>query len=109
MTPDLMARWQAALDDFATTMRRDRLADSTCARIVKQVRRFATDVNEAPYDVTATMLVAWLELLTCSRATRYAYRTSLKTFYRWAYRAGRIDHDITNSDASHPLDRKSVV
>lgn len=96
-------RWAAALDDWAHVMARGRLAESTIARVRKQVRRFATDTGLAPFDVTRADVTAWDDELDCSKASRYAYRTSLRTFYRWALAAGRIDQDPTDTSEPHPL------
>lgn len=95
-------RWAAALDEWAHAMRRN-LAPSTIERVGKQVRRFAVETGLNPFNVTPADVAAWDEQLDCSQQARYAYRTSLRTFYRWAYRAGRIEQDPTRSQGAHPL------
>lgn len=98
-------RWTAALTDFTDTMGRARLAPSTLARISKHLRHFAAATGCAPYDATRDDVTGWLESLTCSTQARYAYRTSVRTFYRWAHRAGRVPDDPSRDDGPHPLAR----
>lgn len=98
-------RWRAALADCADTLRRSGVARSTLERVIRQVRRFAADVNTGPYDVTSAQVGNWLDSLTVSTQAGYAYRTSLRTFYRWAFRAGRIPTDPTERTGPHPLAR----
>lgn len=97
-------RWTAALADFTATMGRV-LATSTVERVARHVRRFATDTDTTPYEVTATHIQNWLDGLGCSTQAGYAYRTSLRTFYRWAHRAGRVLTDPTARTGPHPLAR----
>lgn len=98
-------RWEAALADCADSLGRAGLAVSTLARVGKHVRRFAAEAGAAPYDVTSDQVHGWLDALTCSPAAGYAYRTSLRTFYRWAFRAGRVLTDPTARPGPHPLAR----
>ncbi len=105
-------QWGAAISDFAETMRRDRrtraLADSTLDRICKQVRRFASETGSAPYDVTPRQIADWLDGLNVARNVEYSYRTALRTFYRWAYRVGRVLDDPTTL-TDHPLAKHEPV
>lgn len=96
-------RWQAALADCADTMSRAGLAASTLERVSRHVRRFAGDVDTPPYDVTSAQVTAWLDSLNVSAQAGYAYRTSLRTFYRWAFRSGRVLTDPTARPGPHPL------
>lgn len=98
-------RWRAALADCTDTLRAGGLAASTLQRVCRHVRMFAAQVDTPPYDVTSEQLHAWLDGLTCSQPALYAYRTSLRTFYRWAFRAGRVLIDPTNRPGPHPLAR----
>jgi len=96
--PSTAQRWDAALDDARHGLVRDGLAVSTVERVCKQVRRFAHDTATAPYDVTAAEVAAWLDGLEhaeITQAMQYSYRTSLRTFYRWALRHGRVGTDPT--------------
>lgn len=98
-------RWNAALDDFTVTMSRAQLAPSTLARVAKHLHRFAADTDTRPYDVTAAQVTAWLDAQTCTAPALSAYRTSLRTFYRWAVRVGRMFDDPTATSGPHPLTR----
>lgn len=98
-------RWEAAIADCTDTLGRSRLAASTCARVARHLRMFAADIDTGPYAVTAEQLHGWLDGLTCSTQAVYAYRTSLRTFYRWAHRAGRVVVDPSERPGPHPLAR----
>ena len=105
-------QWGAAISDFAETMRKDRrtraLADSTLDRICKQLRRFASETGSAPYDVTPGQIADWLDGLNVARNVEYSYRTALRTFYRWAYRVGRVLDDPTTL-TDHPLAKHEPI
>lgn len=64
-------------------------------RVTKQVARFGRECGWAPWDVDAAAVTAWLDRVDCQPRQRYAYRTSLRTFYRWALRTGRVRTDPT--------------
>lgn len=98
-------RWEAAIADCTDILRRSRLAASTCDRVAKHLRMFAAEVETAPYAVTAEQLHGWLDGRDCTDGARRAYRTSLRTFYRWAYRAGRVVADPSERPGPHPLAR----
>lgn len=98
-------RRNGALADFAANMGRGGLAPSTIERVAKHVRKFWTETGATPYDVTPGMVAGWLDQLTCSTSASYAYRTSLRTFYRWAHRAGRVLTDPAARTGPHPLAR----
>lgn len=89
-------RWTASLAEFTEAMALAGLADSTIRRCAKHARKFAAETGLAPYDATSADLADWLESLAVTPAGRYVYRTSLRTFYRWAHRAGRVPDDLTN-------------
>lgn len=98
-------RWNAALADCADTLTRAGLAASTLERVTKHLRKFAAETGATPYDVTPAQVAGWLDSLTCSQSASYAYRTSLRTFYRWAHRSGRVGIDPTARSGPHPLAR----
>lgn len=47
-------------------------------------------VDLGPWDVTYEDVARWYDSLTCTTRGAYVYRTSLRVFYRWAYKAGRV-------------------
>lgn len=98
-------RWSGALLDCSNGLGRDGLSPSTVARVCKHLRKFATETGVTPYDVTPADVAGWLDSLTCSTTAAYAYRTSLRTFYRWATRSGRCLSDPTAHTGPHPCAR----
>lgn len=89
-------RWALALDQFSETAALDGLAPSTTRRVRKHVAGFAGVCGTPnPWHVTAEMVEAWLGGLDCSTQALYAYRTSIRTFYRWATRQGLVTTDPT--------------
>lgn len=89
-------------------VRRAGYAPDTVKRISRQVRRFSAECGTGPWDVNGDQVEAWLQGLACrSEATRYTYRTSLRTFYRWAHRVGRVLVDPTE-EVSHRLQARQV-
>lgn len=91
-------RWGLALDEFLESAPVDGLAASTIHRTRKQVAKFARECGTSnPWHVTPEIVACWLDGLECSTQSRYAYRTALRTFYRWATRYGRINVDPTET------------
>lgn len=95
-------RWDASLADFTDAMTRAGLADSTIERVVKHCRKFAAETGLTPYDVTASELAGWLDSRNVTPDALRVYRTSLRTFYRWAHRAGRVPDDPTTRPGPDP-------
>lgn len=87
--------WTPALDQFAADLIQARYAESTRDRLVKHLSRFAREVGIGPWDVTPRHVEEWLDTVGTSAQVGYGYRTSLRTFYRMARRAGRIRQDPT--------------
>lgn len=90
-------RWSLALAQYGRELERRGIAASTRARLTKQVRRFAGEAAGHPFDVDHDLVADWLASLDCSTAVLYGYRSALRSFYRWAYEAGRIDADPTET------------
>lgn len=76
-------------------------------RVVKDVRRFARDVKVDPAGVTRDHVTGWADNLVVSEPARYGYRRSLRTFFRWAFRAGLLTSDPTEG-TSNRLTRRKV-
>lgn len=84
-------RWDLALRLFGDWLAGHDYSESTAARLTKQMRRFGRDMaGTSPWDVTHQQIETWLDGLSCGQSGLYQYRTSLRTFYHWAYRAGRV-------------------
>lgn len=96
MTAPVPRRWAAALAEFRDVLTGRGRTPSTTLRVLKQVKRFAVEAGpESPWDTTAAQVTGWVDGLDCTVQVRYGYRTSLRTFYGWAFRAGRIEDDPT--------------
>lgn len=59
-----------------------------------QLEHFATSVSDL-LSVREPDIVAWLSQPNLATETRRSRKSALTSFYRWAYRTGRIDHDPT--------------
>lgn len=88
-------RWERAIELCRRQMVEAGYSSATVDRVCKQVARFGRECGWAPWDVDAAVVEGWLDRLECARTRLYAYRTSLRTFYRWALRTGRIRIDPT--------------
>lgn len=96
-------RWRVALENCASDLARAGYASSTIERTLKHVRKFAAERALGPWDVTHEDVERWYDSLTCSPRGAYVYRTSLRVFYRWAYRAGRVFVDPTEATSRRQL------
>lgn len=99
------AKWAKALELFRLGLVEAGYRPSTIDRVWKQVARFGRECGWAPYDLDQAAIIRWLDRLDCSPSRVYAYRTSLRTFYRWAHRTGRIDRDPTEHTSHLALTR----
>ena len=89
-------RWQDAIKLFETAQRAAKMTDSTIELRVKHLTRLANDERErSPWQLSYEDVRGWLDSLPCTRETRLAHRVSLRAFYRWAARSGRIADDPT--------------
>ncbi|CAL8975459.1 Tyrosine recombinase XerC [Tessaracoccus sp. O5.2] len=98
---DSRALWADALEQLAAYMTRRDYSPATIERVAKHLRRFAGSVDLAPWDVGPHHITAWLESQHVTPAGLYAYRTSLRTFYRWAVATGRVLADPTEGPRPH--------
>lgn len=90
---DASKQWKDALVLFETAMRAAGNSSSTIELRLKHVSRFASSTELFPWDVTYEDLRGWLDTLECSRATVLFHRSSLRAFYRWAFKTGRVFND----------------
>ena len=97
--------WLAAIDDAVRELARDGLAESTTARMARQLRTFASSCGCGPWEVTRGQVSEWLEAVHSSGGTAQRRKVTLRTFYRWAWRTGRVATDPTaESDRSTVTD-----
>jgi site-specific recombinase XerD len=86
----------SVLRDAEEGLMRAGYTPETVAVVVKHVRRFARETGTvSPWVVTGEVFTGWADSLSVSVRAGYAYRTSLRTFYRWAHRAGLCLSDPT--------------
>lgn len=91
----LDAKWRDAIEAFERHERETGKNASTTARRVKHVRRFASASNVSPWLVDHDDYQVWIDALEVGGSTLLAMRDSLRAFYRWAVKAGRIALDPT--------------
>lgn len=97
MTSRNARQWADAVEDFAEAMTREGFASSTMDQRVKHVRRLAADAVLGPWEMGRADVTAWLGTAGPTEATRRAHRTSLRGFYRWAFKTGRVFEDPTEA------------
>lgn len=91
-------QWAAAIDTCTRSLARQQYAPSTVERVMKHVRAYARACPElGPWEATPASLNRWLDGVECTERSRYSMRSSLRTFYRWAHKAGRIETDPTEA------------
>jgi site-specific recombinase XerC len=84
--------WPAMLAAYETTMGLTHRPDTLRTRM-SYLRRFA---DTMPLECTEAQVVAWLaERDHWAQSTRKGGQGALRSFYRWAYRAGHVAHDPT--------------
>jgi len=90
-TPPL---WREDLAEFESFLRvAGRSAQSVKLRIY-HLRRFATDVACAPFQVTQKQIISFLDNQNWSVDTRHNYRSSLAVFYSWAADTDRTEKNV---------------
>ncbi|WP_295573500.1 tyrosine-type recombinase/integrase [uncultured Microbacterium sp.] len=95
-TPEIPAQWEAQLRPWRSWLRSAGHPEPTVRLRMIQLRRFARDhASLDPWSVTIDDLIDWLAGKRWASETRRAYRSALRSFYRWASDTGRIDEDPT--------------
>jgi integrase len=89
----LHARWADAAVSFERAQLAAGIAPSTIRRRLQHLRRFAATIDAQPWHVRPEDYGAWI--MQHPAARQASARDSLRAFYRWAHRAGRIETDPT--------------
>jgi integrase len=98
-------RWATAMADAQHGLSLNGYTPATIARVLKHATKFGRESGcPDPWTVTPADVVAWLEALTPRPRT---YQSSLRTFYRWATRAGRIATDPMTPPRPGPARRQA--
>lgn len=86
-------RWTDAVNDFERAQRAAGYLNETVLKRCDHVSRLSRALEISPWEVTHEGLISWLDSLPVARSTRLDYRMSLRAFYRWAHRIGRVFED----------------
>lgn len=85
--------WRAAVDGFTAWLAAARPATTVYLRR-HHVARLARDhPDRGPWSLGTDELAAWLAAHQWGVETRRSHRSSLRVFYRWAVRTGRVERD----------------
>lgn len=84
--------WASALGDFRTAQRAAHRSPGTIRTQAHYLNKLPT-LARSPGHVTTSHLLGFLAVDHWSAATRKSARTAVRSFFRWLYQAGRIDHD----------------
>nr|WP_246306407.1 tyrosine-type recombinase/integrase [Allobranchiibius huperziae] len=88
------AAWQRHVEAWIDWQSSAGRPDTTLYLREYHLRRFAAEnLHLEPLAVTVDDLAAWLAAQNWAIETRRSYRTSLRSFYGWAHRTGRMDND----------------
>lgn len=88
-------QWVKAIELCRRGLLADGYQPSTVARVLKEVGSFSRSTTLGPWDVDAALIESWTERRGVSVQRGYVLRSSLRAFYRWAHRAGRVETDPT--------------
>lgn len=87
--------WRPLLDSYYGWLRAANTSPNTIKLHSYHLRRFAHASGLAPFQVGYDDLIEHLTAPTWHAHTRRSVRTTLRSFYRWAYLTGRTDTDPT--------------
>lgn len=87
------ARWNDAVIQFEAAQKAAGYAAETISKQCDHVSRLSLTVDISPWEMTFGGIISWLDGLPVARATRLDYRASIRAFYRWARRTGRVFED----------------
>lgn len=82
--------WVAPIAAFAASLKLRDLSPQTIAMREYHLRRVARQVSAHPFDVTLDDLTTWMGSQEWKNETARAVRSSLRTFYQWAVKTGRV-------------------
>lgn len=85
--------WTVALAGWTVALRAAGRAETTIATRTDHVRRLSRSIRVGPWDVDGQALLDWAASQTWARETRRSVRSSLRSFYGWAHRAGHLSVD----------------
>jgi integrase len=99
-------RWDQVITEARAGLVAAGYSPAVAVNVLKDVRRFARDTGTVLACVTRDDVTGWADGLAVSDQFRYHVRTSLRTFYRWAYKTGRVNADPTEGMTYRATRRK---
>lgn len=87
------AVWSRAVEAWSMALRAAGRAETTIATRADHVKRCGRSIGCQPWEVTGDLLVTWVGTRTWARETRRSVRSSLRSFYAWAFRQGYVSVD----------------
>ncbi|MGD7734121.1 tyrosine-type recombinase/integrase [Propionibacteriaceae bacterium G57] len=87
--------WNPLIEQWLAALRAAGRPPSTLELRRHQLGRFARDHRAGPASVTADDVAEWVGRESWALETRRSHRAALSTFYGWAVRTGRLEHDPT--------------
>ncbi|MDO4044429.1 tyrosine-type recombinase/integrase [Clavibacter michiganensis] len=85
--------WHDALVSYEKVLRSGGFSDATIVKRLRHARRLADSMTMSPWDVEHADLKLWIQNVSDQRHAQLDHRTSLRHFYRWAFKTGRIFTD----------------
>lgn len=83
--------WDAELRAYRTALRAEGLARTSIRLRLTHVRRLGRDhAHRSPWALTLDDLLEWFGTKRWARETRHAVRSSIRSFYAWGKRTGRV-------------------
>lgn len=93
MDTNTFCSWEDALAGWTVALRAAGRAETTIATRTDHIRRLARSIGRGPWEVDGAALLAWAAGQSWARETRRSVRASLRGFYGWALRSGRVQTD----------------
>jgi len=87
--------WLIALNHYAAWLHAGHRSPKTIGLRTVHLRAFARATGLGPFEADLDALVAYLGSKTWSATTRHSIRSSLRSFYSWAFAAGHMPSDPT--------------
>ncbi len=85
--------WHDALVSYEKVLRSGGFSDATIVKRLRHARRLADSMTMSPWDVEHADRKLWIQNVSDQRHAQLDHRTSLRHFYRWAFKTGRIFTD----------------
>lgn len=90
--------WRPGIDAWLLVLRAAGRPSTTLGLRDYQLRRLATAMADVgPWEVTGTLLVAWVASQGWQAETLRSWRSAIRSFYGWAHAAGLVDVDPSNA------------